>query len=254
MAPTPSPSTFVRLEPRETTLCLDHFRQIANYIEKDLARVSPETQGESGVQETRHTTSPASSHRVTTGRVTKTTPSPTRIQPRRAAKAAQGQPERPADSTPSANSTWVLPTLSLDELATTEPTPLPEELQKEIETKNKRLRSEKNRRTKANKTCCTFGPRPWTCQACAFKTENVINMVTLASQAYAKLQGYEAPVAIMGPVKESDDDSHGVSRGDIEKWRTVRVAELRMVDVGGLRFALDVCDGMPKLMFISGSY
>jgi len=249
MAPRASPTITTRFEPRESVFCLYHFRQIADYIEKGLAAQCPGSEAEGN---NHPSSSPVSCHQVTAGQVTKTTKKPTRIQPRRAAKVSQASQDcSPTITTSAASSTWVLPTVSLGDLATAKPAHLPENLQREIETKIKRLRSEHHRRLRADKTCCTFGPRAWICEACACRADNknstrMIRAASLAGECYQS----NAPVADMCLMEE--DDIHPLSVGDIEKWKTVRVAESRVVEVGGLRFAMDMCDGTPKLMFLSG--
>lgn len=243
MSPIAHPDIPVYLEPRQTIFCLSHFAHIVGDIEHGLATLlTPSQAGEKP-------------SRAASLCDDQSKPPTRRIQPGRAAKAKAAAVTHEDKSTTAANASWVMSTMTLGRLTSSKPKEISPRLRLDMKPKLKRLQSDKTKRSKAGKAGCAFGARPWICEACAFELERKFQAAEIKA-GRARSEDFEEPnaaVADMRPADRSAAPKYGVSKADLEKWKSMRVPEYRIVDIRGFRFVLDVCDGAVKFMFLSGS-
>jgi hypothetical protein len=247
------PSRKLVFQPRRTIFCFHHFCHLAAL---DVGEVScPAT-----TPTTNQTSSKWVSRRcAASGKVKKPTPLPTRVQPRRAVKdKSKGL------STPEENQASKTPTtkhkpkqLSFDSFASLPPSI--ESTRLSVLEHTKPFREEIGRRVGTPSMRCSFGSRRWTCDVCHFHEEQTrqyleeVARQTVESAVTMALKQPCAPIADMTPSVEGSCATGHLDWAEFAAWDAATVFDTETVRIGDMQFALDMCDGTLKFMFLAAS-
>lgn len=119
------------------------------------------------------------------------------------------------------------------------------------------FRAEIGRRVGTPSMTCPFGSMQWTCGVCLSEEEKgrrqLADMAEQTLRALSRMKGSGlcAPVASMLPSENESLLPGQEVCANLRAWDSAGVADAETVEVGGLRFALDMCDGTLKFMLLS---